>query len=504
MKKIISLTLILLMLMQAVVFASDEEKTFAIAGLDEPYSFTVSGIIGEGQIHEDSPECIIIDKNSCITFNCPIDILAVGSSKDTLIYFNGVNSYETIYGKDNIYECIVDYDKSEREDNTVTFKSYSNETDTVRYMAEGATLRFYEAGLYDLWVVPAMETKEDREAFEINHADKAQKLSETTRYIYVVNDESEYVPYTPDSGDTDYIDIPNETDDDVYEEIIPEEPIFDEPGLEFPDEEIMEYDDTLINIIGISHMEYDRPTVNYHDRVAVCTSPVTIEAKQDIKMFSVTPIIKKDGAYILDDENFISTKEPVYDAKYDAHILPANKDDGFYLTEPGLYNVYAEKDYMDRWTELVIEIVDPNKTYDAAYTDSKVMVDGKEVKFEAYNIADNNYFKLRDIAYVLSGTSKQFEVTWDAAAERVNMLSAMPYTVVGGELANGDGLAKQATNGTNDISLDYAAVNLKAYMINGNNYFKLRDLGKLFNFDVSWDGENNCVLIDSLNSYTED
>ena len=80
----------------------------------------------------------------------------------------------------------------------------------------------------------------------------------------------------------------------------------------------------------------------------------------------------------------------------------------------------------------------------------------------------------------------------------------MPYTVVGGELANGDGLAKQATNGTSDISLDYAAVNLKAYMINGNNYFKLRDLGRLFDFDVSWDGENNCVLIDSLNSYTED
>lgn len=504
MKKILSLTLIFLMLMQVVPYAAAADKSFAIADLDEPYSFTVSGLIGEGQIHEDSPECIIIDKNSSITFNCPIDILAVGSSKDTLIYFNGVNSYETIYGKDNIYECILDNTKSEREDDSLTFNSYNNETDTVRYIDEGATLTFYEEGLYDLLVVPGMETKEDREAFEVINADKAHKLNETTRYIYVVNDESEYDPYSPGSEDTDYIDIPDETGDDIYEDITPSEPIYDEPVLELPYEEIMEYDGTLINILGISSYEYGRPTVNYHDRVAICSSPVTIEAKQDLKMFSVTPIINDNGTYVLDEENFIYGKEPVYDAKYDAHILPANEGDGFYLTEPGLYNVYAEKDYMDRWTELVIEIVDPNKTYNAAYTDSKVMVDGKEVKFEAYNIADNNYFKLRDIAYVLSGTSKQFEVTWDAASERVNMLSGMPYTVVGGELADGDGLAKQATNGTSNISKDYSPVSLRAYMINGNNYFKLRDLGRLFDFDVSWDGENNCVLIDSLNSYTED
>ncbi len=54
-----------------------------------------------------------------------------------------------------------------------------------------------------------------------------------------------------------------------------------------------------------------------------------------------------------------------------------------------------------------------------------------------------------------------------------------------------------------NISKDYSAVNLKAYMVNGNNYFKLRDLGALFDLGVEWDEANNCVLINSENGYTE-
>ena len=56
------------------------------------------------------------------------------------------------------------------------------------------------------------------------------------------------------------------------------------------------------------------------------------------------------------------------------------------------------------------------QTVTAKPTASKVLVNGKEVAFDAYNISDNNYFKLRDIALQISGTEKQFEVQWDEAA----------------------------------------------------------------------------------------
>ena len=46
--------------------------------------------------------------------------------------------------------------------------------------------------------------------------------------------------------------------------------------------------------------------------------------------------------------------------------------------------------------------------------------------------------------------------------------------------------------------------NLTGYNIKGNNYFKLRDLGILFDFDVTWDGARKAVVIDTTKSYTED
>lgn len=295
----------------------------------------------------------------------------------------------------------------------------------------------------------------------------------------------------------------NAWDGTVTEETIQDN---DYPGDQieaFPNQPFAEYDESLISVSGIKGYEYERYTVNYHDRVAVCTSPVTVTLKKDLGMFTIMPVKQVGGGYILAEEE-LEWSNAKYDPAYDSYVFPGKKGDSFTITEPGLYNIFAEETYMGAWTELVIEIPEPvdyNATYSALYTNSKVLVNGEQVTFEAYNIGGNNYFKLRDIAYVLSDTLAQFEVEWDAVNSRVNMISGMPYTPVGGELKAGDGTAKTAINGTSNISKDYRLVSLKAYMINGNNYFKLRDLGILFDFNVSWDGANNCILIDSNSSY---
>jgi hypothetical protein len=46
---------------------------------------------------------------------------------------------------------------------------------------------------------------------------------------------------------------------------------------------------------------------------------------------------------------------------------------------------------------------------------SEVLVNGEKVRLDAYTIAGNNYFKLRDLAAVLKDSDKQFAVNWDAA-----------------------------------------------------------------------------------------
>lgn len=69
--------------------------------------------------------------------------------------------------------------------------------------------------------------------------------------------------------------------------------------------------------------------------------------------------------------------------------------------------------------------------YNAVPTSSKVLVNGEVVAFDAYNINGSNYFKLRDLAKILSGTEKQFEVTWNNENKAIELISDKAYTAVG-------------------------------------------------------------------------
>ena len=52
------------------------------------------------------------------------------------------------------------------------------------------------------------------------------------------------------------------------------------------------------------------------------------------------------------------------------------------------------------------------------------------------------------------------------------------------------------------IVVDGKEAQMEAYVINGNNYVKLRDIGKAVGFEVYWDSENGCVQVESGKPYT--
>ena len=132
-----------------------------------------------------------------------------------------------------------------------------------------------------------------------------------------------------------------------------------------------------------------------------------------------------------------------------------------------------------------------------------VFVNGRQIAFEAYSIGDSNYFKLRDIAHALSGTQRQFDVVWDASLNAVNLLSDMPYNIVGGEMLPGNGAAKNAAVTASAVFLDGSPIALNAYNIEGSNFFMLRDIGKLLNFSVEWDAAQHAIRIDTSKLYGE-
>jgi thiol-disulfide isomerase/thioredoxin len=141
-------------------------------------------------------------------------------------------------------------------------------------------------------------------------------------------------------------------------------------------------------------------------------------------------------------------------------------------------------------------------TETAKPTTSTVLVNGRQVAFDAYNIGGNNYFKLRDLAYSLSGTEKRFEVGYNAAANAITLTAGTAYTPVGGEMASKGAGNKSATPTSSKITLNGNATAFTAYNIGGNNYFKLRDIGEAFNFGVDWDGAKQTIAINTSKGYT--
>lgn len=126
-----------------------------------------------------------------------------------------------------------------------------------------------------------------------------------------------------------------------------------------------------------------------------------------------------------------------------------------------------------------------------------VYVNDARVYPTGYNIADNNYFKLRDI-----GTLVGFGVEWNGETQTVEISTARttPSTEGISDTAASGAVAKISDQ---RITVDGVQVSMTAYQIDGNNYVKLRDIGKQVDFGVGYDNATASVRIDTDAPYTE-
>lgn len=128
-------------------------------------------------------------------------------------------------------------------------------------------------------------------------------------------------------------------------------------------------------------------------------------------------------------------------------------------------------------------------------------VDGIDADCDKYNIDGSNYFKLRDLAQLLSKTDSRFSISFDEQSNAVAVVSGKEYIPVGGELARGQDQSKTAVVSKQSVLIDGKAVDgLSIYNIGGNNYFKLRDLGNALGFTVDYDADSNTAIVLSKGS----
>lgn len=124
-----------------------------------------------------------------------------------------------------------------------------------------------------------------------------------------------------------------------------------------------------------------------------------------------------------------------------------------------------------------------------------VEVNGEAVNPQAYNIDGYNYFKLRDLAYLLNGTTMSFNVTWDSSKNAVNLISGQAYTVVGGEMTVASTTSLRVQESTSKVLLDGSGVSIKGYNINGNNYYKIADVSSAIGFTAAYESTTKTVQI---------
>lgn len=131
----------------------------------------------------------------------------------------------------------------------------------------------------------------------------------------------------------------------------------------------------------------------------------------------------------------------------------------------------------------------------ASPTNDSLTADGVPQTPTVYKINDSNYFKIRDLAAILNGTEKQLSVGYDSSLNSVTATTGQGYVKQAGDLAGAPaGGTKDAQPSNDMIYINGKKVAAEVYKIDGNNYFKLRDLGKALNFYVGWSADQGMYI----------
>ena len=115
--------------------------------------------------------------------------------------------------------------------------------------------------------------------------------------------------------------------------------------------------------------------------------------------------------------------------------------------------------------------------------------------FSTYIIKDYNYFKLRDFASYMNGTIKNFDVDYNRDKDAIEIATKTSYGDFTGLPSDNVVGAKEAVTTRQKIFIDGKEVQISGYNIDGNNYFKLRDLASALDIKIYYDSLRKSVIL---------
>ncbi|HEY5587261.1 MAG TPA: hypothetical protein VIK78_22595 [Ruminiclostridium sp.] len=208
--------------------------------------------------------------------------------------------------------------------------------------------------------------------------------------------------------------------------------------------------------------------------------------------------LKKDGTVITNSDIInTSTWKNIIAISAGATHLVGLKSDGTVVATDANDSWNMGQSNVKTWQLKVVKVAKVTATS----TNSKITVNGKKFTMDGYTFDKNIYVKIRDLASVLKGTSKQFSVDGDGVKKPIKLVSNSAYKAIGGELKKGDGKPKEVTKTTSENYIDGKKMNFTIYKINGETYFKMRDVMQKFNIYVGWDAKANSITLDTKKAY---
>jgi lysophospholipase L1-like esterase len=208
-----------------------------------------------------------------------------------------------------------------------------------------------------------------------------------------------------------------------------------------------------------------------------------------------------DGLYVID----MYTDKAMKDA-YQTDLWKQYMSDGVHPKADGYKLWWGPKfeaaltSYENNSSTAADPVVTPSPEatqHTVTFSDQAVTVNGVTKAFEVYNIDGSNYFKLRDLAFVLSGTGSQFSVDFDSAKQAISCTTGAAYQPNGTELDIGTDKSGTAVQSTQSLYINGKEASLTAFNIGGSNFFKLRELGTALNFAVMYDEATRTMQIKS-------
>ncbi|MCL2121301.1 MAG: hypothetical protein FWH28_03520 [Clostridiales bacterium] len=125
-----------------------------------------------------------------------------------------------------------------------------------------------------------------------------------------------------------------------------------------------------------------------------------------------------------------------------------------------------------------------------------VFVNGNTIAVKGFRIHDAYYFKLRNLAYTLSGTAKRFSVYWDDTEKAILLAGGQTYTGGIDESTPDAGEDARFIFSTTKWLLDGAAIALPSYVLGGSHYVTIESLAAIFDFHVHRAGDANTFILD--------